>query len=78
MHSRYEVRGHTTPAGRATQHTVIFEITGTPEIAGAQARRVAEEAAHEMVAGATHWDEVVLEGPNGLFERWKRDAGSHA
>lgn len=57
---------------------MIFEITGTPEIAGAQARRVAEEAAHEMVAGATHWDEVVLEGPNGLFERWKRDAGSHA
>lgn len=79
MHSRYEVRGHVTPPGRPTQHTVIFEVTGTPEIAGERARRVYETAVYDMRAGATHWDEVVLEGPNGLFHRAGRDdARSHA
>lgn len=69
MHSRYEVRGHVHPVGRPTQHTVIFEISGTPDGAGVKAREVFNGEAAALAAGDSPYTEIVLEGPNGLFDR---------
>jgi hypothetical protein len=55
---------------------VIWEGAGAPDGVGVQARREFDEAVAAMQdadnVAASGWTEVVLEGPDGMYERTRR------
>lgn len=75
-HRRYEVRGQNIRPGLAPQQKLIWEGAGSPEGAGAEARvRFTQAAAQMWETG--DWTEVVLEGPDGMFDRVRYEDKPH-
>jgi hypothetical protein len=75
LSARYEVRATVYGGRLAASQVLLLGVTGFPEQAGVEARAVYDRSVQAMQTGAPEaefWSDVILEGPNGLFERTRR------